>query len=331
MKFKLFTLALTTGLSLSTVANATNITLCDPSGCRNGGSVTATSSYAKTKFPIVLAHGMGGFSKIGPVDYWYGIPQDLSKNGSTVFVTQMASFNSSEVRGEELLNQVQQILAITGAQKVNLVGHSHGAQSIRYVAGLLPTRIASASSVGGTNTGSAVADVITGATNLPGIGPIGASVASSIANGLGTLIGLGSGEKLSQDSLAGLASISTKGAAAFNAKFPAGLPSAATPCGQGAAQANGVRYYSWGGTSKLTNVLDPVDYALSLTSLAFGGQANDGLVSQCSSHLGTVIRDNYRMNHFDGVNQVLGLVNIFETDPVAVFRQQANRLKVAGL
>lgn len=330
MKFKLSTLALTTSLTFSTLANATNITLCDPSGCRNGGSVSATSNYAQTKFPIVLAHGMGGFSQIGPIDYWYSIPQDLSKNGSTVFITQMASFNSSEVRGEQLLTQVQEILAITGAQKVNLIGHSHGAQSIRYVAGLIPTHVASVTSVGGPNTGSPVADVITGVTNITGVGPIGASVAASIVNGLGTLIGLGSGEKLNQDALAGLASLSTKGAAAFNAKFPAGIPSATNPCGEGAAVTNGVRYYSWGGTSPFTNVLDPVDYALSLTSLAFGSQANDGLVSQCSSHLGTVIRDNYRMNHFDEVNQVLGLVSLFETSPVAIFRQQANRLKVAG-
>lgn len=322
---------LTAGLALSTLTNANNITYCDPTSCRIDGNVAATSTYAQTKFPIVLAHGMAGFSKAGPLDYWYGIPQDLSKNGNTVFVTQVASFNSSEVRGEQLLKQVQQILAITGAQKVNLIGHSHGAQSIRYVAGLMPARIASATSVGGPNTGSPVADVITGVTTIPGVGPIAASSISSIVNGFGALVGLASGEKLSQDSLAGLASLSSKGAAAFNAKFPAGMPSAATPCGQGAAVANGVRYYSWSGTSVLTNVVDPIDYGLLLTQAAFGGKANDGLVPQCSSHLGMVIRDDYRMNHLDEVNQVLGLVSLFETNPVSVFRQQANRLKVAGL
>ncbi len=331
MKFILSRMMLSTGLLASAVANASNITLCDTTGCRTGGSVSATSNYAQTKFPIVLAHGMAGFSKIGPIDYWYGIPQDLTANGSTVFVTQMSSFNSSEVRGEQLLNQVQQILAITGAQKVNLIGHSHGAQSIRYVAGLIPTRIASATSVGGPNTGSPVADAISGVTTIPGVGPIAASTLSSIVNGFGALIGMVSGQKYDQDSLAGLASLTTKGAAAFNAKFPAGMPTAANPCGQGAAEVNGVHYYSWGGTSTMTNVLDPVDYALLLTQAAFGGKANDGLVPQCSSHLGMVIRDNYGMNHLDEVNQVFGLVNIFESNPVSVFRQQANRLKVAGL
>jgi hypothetical protein len=37
--------------------------------------------------------------------------------------------HSSELRGEQLLLQVKQILAITGAEKVNLIGHSHGSQS----------------------------------------------------------------------------------------------------------------------------------------------------------------------------------------------------------
>jgi len=37
------------------------------------------------------------------------------------------------------------------------------------------------------------------------------------------------------------------------------------------------------------------------------------------------------MNHLDEVNQFIGLVNIFETNPVTVYRQQANRLKNSGL
>ncbi|MES1163980.1 MAG: lipase, partial [Rhizobacter sp.] len=71
------------------------------------------------------------------------------------------------------------------------------------------------------------------------------------------------------------------------------------------------------------------DVALALTSTAFGKTPNDGLVAQCAAHLGTVIRDDYAMNHLDAVNQVLGLVG--KTDPVALFRQQANRLKLSGL
>ena len=58
---------------------------------------------------------------------------------------------------------------------------------------------------------------------------------------------------------------------------------------------------------------------------------NDGLVATCKSRLGRVIRDNYGMNHLDEGNQTIGIVNLFETSPVTVFRQQANRLQQLGL
>ena len=50
--------------------------------------------------------------------------------------------------------------------------------------------------------------------------------------------------------------LSTAGSLAYNAKFPAGIPTSG--CGNGATLVNGVRYYSWGG-STATNILDPID------------------------------------------------------------------------
>ena len=78
-------------------------------------------------------------------------------------------------------------------------------------------------------------------------------------------------------------------------------------------------------------MFDVLDPALALTSLAFGGVKNDGLVASCSTHLGRVIRDDYAMNHMDEVNQTVGIVNIFETNPVTLYRQHANRLRNLGL
>lgn len=288
------------------------------------------SSYAKTRYPIVLAHGMAGFDKIGPIDYWYGIPGDLRRRGATVYLTQVSSFNSSEYRGEQLLAQVEDILAISGARKVNLIGHSHGSHSIRYVAAALPGRVASATAVGGPTKGSPVADLVDFASSV--VGGTLSDVVATVVNGFGSLIGLAAGEKLSQDSLAGLHSLTTEGSADFNRRFPAGVPTSA--CGEGTYSVNGTRFYSWSGTGHLTNPLDISDVAMAATSLAFIGQSdwqNDGLVGRCSSHLGKVVRDNYFMNHLDEVNQLLGLTSLFETDPVVVFRNHANRLKNAGL
>lgn len=322
-----------TALSAAPTAQAASYQICNATSCSSESVFTwpwEVSTYSKTRYPIVLAHGMAGFSKIGPVDYWYGIPQELSKNGANVYVTQVASFDSSEARGEQLLSQVKMILAITGAPKVNLIGHSHGSHSIRYVAGVLPSRIASVTAVGGPNGGSPVADVIGGITEIPGVGPIVASTASSVMNSLFALVDVLSGQEYRQDALAGLASLSTAGAADFTRRFPAGMPAATNRCGEGAYTVNGVRYFSWSGTGGLTNALDITDVPMALLGVVFP-EPNDGLVGRCSSHLGKVLRDNYNMNHLDEVNQLLGLTSIFETNPKALYRAQANRLKNLGL
>ncbi|WP_235952951.1 lipase family alpha/beta hydrolase [Noviherbaspirillum galbum] len=283
--------------------------------------------YTQTKYPIVLVHGLFGFDNIGPVEYWYGIPSALRNDGARVYVTQVSASNSTEVRGEQLLTQVKQILAVTGAAKVNLVGHSHGGPTARYVASVRPDLVASVTSVGGVNRGSAVADMLLG---IAPPGSLSQSVIASVVNGLSNLISfLSGGSGLPQNASAANVSLSTAGSLRFNAAHPEGIP--ATACGEGAYSVKGVRYFSWSGAKPYTNVLDVVDPALALTSLAFGGAKNDGLVSSCSSHLGQVIRDDYAMNHLDEVNQTIGLVNLFETNPVTLYRQHANRLKNLGL
>lgn len=285
------------------------------------------AGYTQTQYPIVLVHGLFGFDNIGPVDYWYGIPSALRADGAKVYVAQVSAANSTEVRGEQLLTQVKQILAVTGATKVNLMGHSHGGPTIRYVASVRPDLVASVTSIGGVNKGSAVADLI---LNVAPPGTLTRSVLVSATNGLATVINfLSGGSGLSQNSLAAAQSLSTAGSLKFNATHPEGVPTSA--CGEGDYIARGVYYFSWSGAQPYTNVFDPVDAPLLLTSLAFGGAKNDGLVSSCSSHLGRVIRDDYAMNHLDEVNQTVGLVNLFETNPVTLYRQQANRLKGLGL
>ncbi|MFZ6771130.1 lipase family alpha/beta hydrolase [Undibacterium sp. SXout7W] len=285
------------------------------------------TGYTETKYPLVLVHGLFGFDNIGPVDYWYGIPSNLRSDGAKVYVTQVAAANSTEVRGEQLLTQVKQILAVTGASKVNLIGHSHGGPTSRYVASVRPDLVASVTSVGGVNRGSKVADVLLG---IAPAGSLSNTVLVSISNGLATIISFLSGQPtLSQNALAAANSLSTAGSLKFNQQHPEGIPT--TACGEGAYQVNGVSYFSWSGAKPYTNVLDVLDPALALTSLAFGSEKNDGLVASCSTHLGKVIRDDYAMNHMDEVNQTIGLINIFETNPVTLYRQHANRLKNLGL
>jgi triacylglycerol lipase len=335
MKLTLMSMLLGSGLLLSTVASATSATyqFCSTSGCRAGGSATVISDYASTKYPLVLAHGMGGFTSIAGLSltqYFYGINADLAANGGKVFATQVASFDSSYVRGEQLLNQVQQITAITGADKVNLIGHSQGTLDARYVAGVRPDLVASVTGVGGPNLGTPVADVAKQVSDIPLIGTVVLTpVVSTAVNALFQLLDITSGQGYSQNSINGLNQLTTAGAAAFNAQFPSGIP-VEGDCGSGRFTVNGIKYYSWGGTGHLTNLLDVTDPLLLLTGALIPG-ANDGLVGQCSTHLGQVIRDDYPQNHVDEVNQVLGLVGFCVTSPVTLYRQQANRLKNVGL
>lgn len=281
---------------------------------------TWAAGYTQTKYPIVLVHGLFGFDRIGPVEYFYKIPSALRSGGAQVFTTSVSAANSTEVRGEQLLAQVKQIIAATGAGKVNLIGHSHGGPTSRYVASVRPDLVASVSSVAGVNKGSKVADIALGL--VPG-------VTSTLANAVSSMITfLSGGSGLPQNGRAALQSLTTAGTAAFNARHPQGLPT--TSCGEGAPVVNGVHYFSWSGGKTWTNAFDALDPIFFLTGAAFG-EKNDGLVASCRSHLGRTIRDDYGMNHADEVNQLIGIVNLFETSPVTVFRQQANRLQGLGL
>ncbi|HTN32165.1 MAG TPA: triacylglycerol lipase [Pseudomonas sp.] len=289
---------------------------------------SSASSYTQTRYPIVLAHGLLGFDSLLGVDYWYGVPGALRRGGAQVYQAEVSQLNTTETRGEELIEQVEEIVALSGKPKVNLIGHSHGGPTARYVAATRPDLVASVTSVGGPQHGSATADLLRGipddstAQNLLG----------GIAGQLAQLINVLSGSRslATQDAVAALKALDSEGAARFNARFPQAVPR--RYCGEGDHTVNGVRYYSWSGTQPMTHLLDPSDALMAMTSLAFiGGDQTDGLVGRCSSRLGKVIRDNYRMNHMDQINHVFGLTSLFETDPLTVFRQHANRLKGDGL
>ena len=310
------------GLSIA-VAHATN--------AEQTTSSFIYSSYAQTKYPMVFTHGMAGFSRVGTdtlgVDYWYQILPDLARNGGNVWATRVSPFNSTEVRGEQLAQQVEEIIAITGKPKVNLIGHSHGGPTIRYVAGIMPEKVASLTTVGAPHKGSPMADLILHVEGTP------FERLAALVNLFSQAITWAEGldpNSYPHDSLAAAHSLSAEGSAKFNAAFPMGIPT--TTCGEGAYQEKGIYMYSFSGNQALTNPLDPLDVALTESSLVVDPMGdNDGLVARCSAKFGKTIRDNYAWNHLDEVNQVLGLRSAFATDPVSVYRQHANRLKLQGL
>lgn len=293
-----------------------------------------TSDYAKTKYPIVFAHGLMGFITLAPntfaLDYWYQILPDLARNGANTWATSMSPFNTSEVRGEQFIQQVEDIMAITGANKVNLIGHSHGGHAIRYAAGVMPQNIASVLSVAGASTGTVLASEILKVADTTQT----SSLLNTLINAVGKVVIWAQG--LNQQDYPHYAygagqSVSVEGSALYAQKFPLGLPK--TKCTDGPAQEKGIYLYSMTGNKSFTSALDPADYVTKITDTLslYKEGANDGLISVCSSKFGKTIRDDYAWTHLDQVNQLFGIKGLLSADPVAVYRQHANRLKQLGL
>lgn len=97
--------------------NKTLLALCLGAGLLASGQTQAfwfgSSGYTQTRYPVVLTHGMLGFDSLLGVDYWYGIPAALCRDGASVYLTEAGQLDSSEARGEQLLEQVEEIVAIS--------------------------------------------------------------------------------------------------------------------------------------------------------------------------------------------------------------------------
>jgi triacylglycerol lipase len=214
MKIKTYLAALSFILLNSTAVHASNL--------QKAETKFVVSHYAKTQYPIVFAHGMVGFNRIGfdtlGMDYWYQILPDLARNGSTAFAARMSPFNSSEVRGEQYVEQLKEVMAITGAKKLNLIGHSHGAHAVRYAAGVLPENVASVMTVGGANQGTIVASDVMQLANQTGTSELLNTIISSFGNVIMWAQGL-DGKAFPHNALAAGHSTSIEGTAEFNQRF----------------------------------------------------------------------------------------------------------------
>jgi triacylglycerol lipase len=282
-------------------------------------------TYTETVYPIVLVHGLYGFKDIFSMDYFWLVPQALEFGGADVYIISVSGLHSSEARGEQLLEQVEDIVALSGAGKVNLIGHSHGGPTTRYVAAVRPDLVASVSTVHGVNTmGSSTADMILDALQAAGTG----LVLQVTFNALGALIDFVAQDFHPQTAIQSFRSLSFEGVEAFNAAYPQALPAVA--CGEGAYEVNGVKYYSWSGNVVATNPMDPLDWLMEASG-STTTEETDGMVTRCGSHLGMVIKDDYAHNHLDAMNWTVGLLRADAENPLTIYRTQANRLKNAGL
>jgi pimeloyl-ACP methyl ester carboxylesterase len=213
------------------------LALCVSLGVSAG---VAGAGAARTTYPVVFAHGMAGFDDILGFDYWgddygtfVGDPCDEFlevycngdiDSGQKAFVAQVQPFQTSEVRGLDLANDVESFLATAGASRVNLVGHSQGGLDIRKAARVLYERrgytvVSQAVSISSPHRGSPVAKYILDLK--PGV----TSVVSALVNYFGNVV-----YQSGNDAIAGAKQLVyndysatdgvTTGMRAFNVKYP---------------------------------------------------------------------------------------------------------------
>lgn len=242
-------------------------------------------NYAKPKHPIVLAHGLLGFSELRlagdmlpGIRYWHGIQEALEARGIRVLTTSVPPSGSIEDRAAALRDSIlEQVGPGSDGQEttVNIIAHSMGGLDARYMISRLPpdphVRVASLVTVATPHHGSSYADHLLDEI----LGPTRAEQAYSLfkrATGF--------------PSTAAFAQLTNRFAAEFNPITP---------------DRDDVRYYSYGAMLRRPPpLLSPFRRSWRLLEGREG--PNDGLVSVESSQWGVYKGTLVDVNHLDLIN-----------------------------
>lgn len=113
----------------------------------------------KTKYPILFVHGVF-FRDFKHLNYWGRIPNELEKNGATIFYGKHNSAASVVDSAKELKERVEKILKETNSEKINIIAHSKGGLDSRVLATLIPDKIASITTINTPHNGCEFADYL---------------------------------------------------------------------------------------------------------------------------------------------------------------------------
>lgn len=114
-----------------------------------------------TKYPILLVHGVF-FRDTQYFNYWGRIPDELEANGATIFYGNHHSASSVADSAAELKSRIDEILAKTGAEKLNIIAHSKGGLDCRYAISKLgiSNKVASLTTINTPHNGCLFADYL---------------------------------------------------------------------------------------------------------------------------------------------------------------------------
>ncbi|KAI5462700.1 Alpha/Beta hydrolase protein [Mariannaea sp. PMI_226] len=128
---------------------------------------TIRDKYETPKYPIVLAHGLFGFSELRlnaylpAVHYWHGIKDALRAQGATVLTPAVPPSSSIADRAAALKSALAE--CSPAPEAVNIIAHSMGGLDARYMLSHMaptPIRVASLVTVASPHRGSTFADYL---------------------------------------------------------------------------------------------------------------------------------------------------------------------------
>ena len=282
---------------LFAVVAALALQACQPTPEIDVGSGTAQITASPPRATVVLVHGMGGFKKIGPLDYFFHVPALWQRSGAKVFVAADTSFASVEQRARELKAQLDRIDG-----PLVLVGHSQGGLDARFLVSKLgyASRVKAVITVATPHKGSPLADV------LFGLAPGAVEDAT--------------------DALLSLLGWSLDGAREVTTGYMTGTFNAAVP------DSAGVAYWSFAGRASPLGLERGSGWLhspllASWTLLKAMHLESDGIVPVDSQKWGTFLGE-IPADHIGEVNQPLGETPGFNAD--AFYSQLLQRLHDSG-
>jgi triacylglycerol lipase len=298
-----------------------------PDAACDVGAIGPDPEGNAAKYPIVLVHGF--MDKGGA---FIGLEDDLRADGHVVERVSLPPIAPVAVRAEALAEQVDAILAMHGAAKVNLIGHSMGGLDSRYLVHHLgyADKVASVTTIATPHRGSAVADTVLGWTDTDN------KWVDWLMEKLVVVLEDQFEGGDDEDLIGALEDLSEAKAASFNAETP---------------DAAGVFYQSWAGVSspiakwpsnveaQCGDVLAATPYFLGFGAdrmsvmlvplAAVTGGINDGVVSLHSAHWGRM-RGCIPADHLDQVKDAGGPLWITGYDAARFLRNVAFELSKRG-
>lgn len=90
----------------------------------------------RTRYPILMVHGVF-FRDFKYFNYWGRIPKELENHGAVIYYGNHQSAASVADSGRELACRIEEIVAESGCEKVNIIAHSKGGLDSRYAVSCL--------------------------------------------------------------------------------------------------------------------------------------------------------------------------------------------------